>query len=169
MAPRAATAAALILSAALLTSCAAPVNTGIVANVTTTPTAAPGEAELPPGVTVKAVVNNGRGTYLQTSIGDDNPAMKYSPDRADEATKAKYTPEQLQEAQQFIVRFIAEEGLDSTINGGGDAEAWWSVHEEHFHPDAHAAIYADLIAGKKVIQRELWQQEKYHGDRKSVV
>jgi hypothetical protein len=163
MAPRAAAVAALILSTLVLTSCATPVETGIVAKVVTTPTAAPGEAELPPGVTVKAVVNNGRGTYLQTSIADGNPAMKYSPERADDAAKAKYTPEQLQDAQKFVVRFIAEEALDSTINGGGDAEAWWSVHEELFHPDAQAPIYADLIAGKNVIQRELWQQEKYHG------
>jgi hypothetical protein len=163
MAHRIARAAALALAAALLTSCSAPLDTTITANVITTPTAAPGKAELPPGVTEKAVVNNGRGTYLQTSIADDNPAMRYLPEKADDAVKAKYTPEMLQKAQRLIVRFIAEETLDSTINGGGDAEAWWSIHQGLFHPATFDLIHDDLLAGKNVIQRELWQQEKYKG------
>lgn len=162
MAPRTARTAALILSVAMLTACA-PVNTAITTNVVTTPTAAAGEVALPPGVTVKGAVNNGRGTYLQTSIADDNPAMRYSDARADEAVKAKYTPEMLQKAQQLVVRFIAEEGLDSTINGGGDAEAWWNLHQGLFHPAAQASLHADLLAGKDLVQRQLWQQQKYKG------
>lgn len=155
-------AAALILAALLLTSCA-PLDKTITTGVVTTPTAAPGETPLPPGVTVKGVVNNGRGTYLQTSIGDDNPAMRFTTDRADAATNAKYSPEMLQKAQQLVVRFIAEEAIDSTINGGGDAAAWWTVHEGIFHPATKAHIRTDLLAGKNVVQRELWQQEKYKG------
>jgi hypothetical protein len=163
MANRITRAAALALAAALLTSCTPPLDTTVSAAYDTKPTAAPGQAELPPGVTEKAVVNNGRGTYVQTSIADDNPAMRYHPDLADEAVKSKYTPEMLQKAQQLIVRFIAEETLDSSINGGGDAEAWWTIHQGRFHPDTLDKIHDDLLAGKNVIQRELWQQEKYQG------
>lgn len=161
MARRTHQAAALILTALLLTGCA-PLDKTINAEVVTTPTAAAGETPLPPGVTVKGAVNNGRGTYLQTSIADDNPAMKFSAARADAATNAKYTPESLDKAQKLVVRFIAEEGLDSTINGGGDAAAWWTVHEGLFHPATKASIHADLLAGMNVVQRELWQQ-KYKG------
>jgi hypothetical protein len=163
MAHRITRAAALALSAALLTSCTPPLDTTITADIVLTPMAAPGQAELPPGVTEKAIVNNGRGTYLQTSIADDNPAMRYLPERADAVARSRYTPEMLQKAQQLIVRFIAEETLDSTINGGGDAEAWWTIHQGRFHPDTLDKIHDDLLAGKNVIQRELWQQEKYQG------
>lgn len=161
MARRTHQAAALILTALLVTSCA-PLDKTISTEVITTPTAAAGETPLPPGVTVKGTVNNGRGTYLQTSIADDNPAMRFTAARADAATNAKYTPEALDKAQKLVVRFIAEEGLDSTINGGGDAEAWWTVHEGIFHPAVKDSIHKDLLAGKNVVQRELWQQ-KYKG------
>lgn len=46
--------------------------------------------------------------------------MQYDPAIVDDAAKAHFSEAELTEAQRMIVRFIAEEAIDSTLNGGTD-------------------------------------------------
>lgn len=127
-----------------------------------TPTAATVALKMPDGITIKGVANDGVGDYLQTSISDDDPAMKYSPAIADEAAKAHYSEADLAEAQKVAVKFIAEEAIDSTLNGGrGDIDVWWNAHKDQIHPSNHEAMLADMKTPNKApLARELWMAEK---------
>jgi hypothetical protein len=129
--PRKIIAAAGIVGALILTSaCSASVAASPAGNSspsdsaseTATPTATPTPTvtSLARGVVAKGVANDGIGDYLQTSITDGDPAMQYDPAIVDDAAKAHFSEAELTEAQRMIVRFIAEEAIDSTLNGGTD-------------------------------------------------
>jgi hypothetical protein len=109
---------------------------------------------LPGGLVAKGVANDGKGDYLQTSIADTDPAMKYNPAIADDAAKAHYSEAELAEAQKVIVRFIAEEGIDSTLNNGTDIDGWFAANKDQIHPAVHDIVLADLKADKDVVARE---------------
>lgn len=134
----------IALSAAVLTS----------AGCSSAPTPEPTStlAVLPPvkkinGVpTLPDVVNNGRGDYLQSTILPNDPAMKYNPELVDkEATDVANTDGlDLPNMQAFAVKFVAEEGLDSTLNGGGDVDAWWDKHKALIAPESQESILSKL-------------------------
>lgn len=69
-------------------------------------------------------VNNGKGSYLQTTVDNNDPAMKYNAVLSTPAAKAKYSDAQLEEAQKAVVKFIAEQTIDSTVQGGGSGSDW---------------------------------------------
>lgn len=133
-----------VLSAAILTS------TGCTPSPAPTPE--PTETIAPPvkkinGVpTLPDVVNNGRGEYLQSTILRNDPAMKFNPELVDaEATNlANSNGLDLAYMQSWIVKFAAEEGLDSTLNGGGDIDAWWAKHKDMIAPEAQESILSKL-------------------------
>lgn len=96
--------------------------------------------------TLPDVVNNGRGDYLQSTILPNDPAMKYNPKLLDDEATALTTENDIDIAnmQRAIVEFVAEEGLDSTLNGGGDVDAWWGKHKEIIAPESQKSILAKL-------------------------
>jgi hypothetical protein len=132
----------ILLSGAVLTS------TGC----SSTPSPVPTATVIPPvkkinGVpTLPIVVNNGRGDYLQSTILSSDPAMKYNPKLVDEQATALADSQNLDlsSMQATIVKFVAEEGLDSTLNGGGKVNAWWENHKDIIAPESQADIFARL-------------------------
>lgn len=99
--------------------------------------------------------------------------MQYNPAIADAAAKAHFSAADLAEAQKVIVRFIAEEAIDSTLNGGdGDVDAWWAAHKDQIHPSYQGEILKTLresSGDKTVLATENWMKSKpdlsyVHGD-----
>lgn len=129
---------------------------------TAEPTAATIALKMPAGITIKGVANDGVGDYLQTSISDDDPAMKYNPALADAGAKAHYSAAELAEAQKVVVKFIAEEAIDSTLNGGkGNVDVWWNAHKNQIHPANYEFLLADLKSTDKApLATEKWMAEK---------
>jgi hypothetical protein len=120
-------------------------------------------AALPAGIIAKGVANDGVGDYLQTSLADTDPAMQYNPAITDDAAKAHYSAAELADAQKVIVRFMAEEVIDSTLNGGKDIDGWWAAHKDQIHPGNQImldAIKADTDGTKPVVIREAWMATK---------
>lgn len=100
------------------------------------------------GLPIEGVVNDGKGDYQKTTIRADDPIMIYDPAKADDMAKELFTAEELQEAQATIVRSIAEEFLDSTLNGNPTPEtrqAWWDEHETMFHSVAKEDLKKDFL------------------------
>lgn len=141
---------------------------------TTTPSEAPARAE--GRVPVKdGLISDGRGEYQQTTIADDDPAMIFTPTIADETATSRFSTEELASAQAFTIRFLAEEGLDSTANGGGgpEFEAWWTnTGAAYFHPVQRDVIYTDASEAARTgsttegspILRAPWRAGKYDFD-----
>ncbi|HEX9088686.1 MAG TPA: hypothetical protein VF867_14305 [Arthrobacter sp.] len=119
------------------------------------PVAAP--ASLPKGLIPKGVANDGKGVYLQTSIADTDPAMQYNPALSDDAAKAHFSAADLAEAQKVVVRFIAEEAIDSTLNDGTDVDGWWAAHVDQIHPVNQPIMLKDMHdPAKDILDRERW-------------
>lgn len=98
--------------------------------------------------TKSELADNGKGKYIQTTILDTDPAMKYTQAvDAPEVTQL-FTPDEVAEAQKFAVRFIAEEAIDSTINDNyADAaviSAWWERNKEKIDPVYHTTVLQSL-------------------------
>lgn len=115
---------------------------------------------LPSALVAKGVANDGRGEYIQTSIADTDPAMQYNPAIAEDAVKSHFSEADLAEAQKVVVRFIAEEGIDSTLNGGGNPDLWLAAHRDQIHPTNQEITLQELKAGKDVVAREQWMATK---------
>jgi hypothetical protein len=116
---------------------------------------------LPKGIIVKGVANDGTGDYLQTSIADDDPAMKYNPAITDAAAKAHYSAAELAEAQKVIVKFIAEEAIDSTLNDGTDVDGWFAAHKNQILPANQDIMLADMkTVDKCLLACESWMAKR---------
>lgn len=81
------------------------------------------------------VVDNGKGKYLQSTISDSDPAMKMNREMYLSDAKALYSEEELYEAQKTVIRFIAEETIDSTVQGGGNTDEWFERNKNRFAPE----------------------------------
>lgn len=145
------------------------------ASAAATPSATPSPTgsfpyTLPSGLIAKGIAYDGKGEYVQTSIADTDPAMKYSPVNTDAAAKAHYSEAELAEAQKVIVRFIAEEAIDSTLNGGSsDVSGWFTAHKDQIHPLNQDLMLKDLKEGNQFVARENWMAARpgvayAHGD-----
>lgn len=82
-----------------------------------------------------ATVNNGKGSYIQTTIDENDPAMKYNSNIVSDTAKAKYSEEQLTQAQQAVIKFIAEQTIDSTVQGGGSPDEWFAKNKDLIAPE----------------------------------
>lgn len=80
-------------------------------------------------------VNNGKGSYIQTTVDDNDPAMKYNSNIVSNTAKAKYSEAQLTQVQQAVVKFIAEQTIDSTVQGGGNSDEWFSKNKSLIAPE----------------------------------
>ncbi|SDL53613.1 hypothetical protein [Arthrobacter sp. ok362] len=131
------------------------------ASPSATPTTVTFPYTLPNGIVAKGVANDGKGPYLQTSIADTDPAMKYNPAITDDAAKAHYSAEELAEAQKVIVRFIAEEAIDSTLNDGTDVDGWFAAHKNQIHTANQPPFLNDLKSpDKAALAREAWMAKQ---------
>lgn len=150
--PRLTFTAVLVASAFLVSGCGGGHSDTPLA--TTTPT-------LSAGLVAKGVANDGKGDYLQTTIADSDPAMTYNPELADGAAKAHYSDADLAEAQKAAVKFIAEEAIDSTLNGGGnDVDGWYEAHKDVILPANQSTMLNDLKSGKGILAREEWMTKR---------
>jgi hypothetical protein len=126
------------------------------------------------GVSIKGPANNGKGDYLQTTIADDHPDMTYDPAVVEPEVTAAFSPEDIASAHRFIVRFIAEEGIDSTLNDGTDVDAWWERNKDRIAPEYQADAKSDLARGEALVNRRSWGPEapgfaySYTADRPRV-
>lgn len=137
-----------------LTEAATPVP---VPEVTITKSAPKVQSDL----TFKGLANDGKGEYLQTSISDSDPAMKYDPSIIDDETKSRFTADDLAAAQKIIVKFIAEEVIDSTLNGGNDdTDGWFEAHKDEIHPANWDSMIETLKSDNSLLARELWMKDK---------
>ena len=114
-----------------ISACSQPVSPSPENSVSASNSAASG---LPYANDGKAV-NNGNGSYLQTSIDDKDPAMQYNESIVSADLKAKYSEDEIAEAQKTVVRFIAEQTIDSTVQGGGSSSEWFEKHQDAIAPD----------------------------------
>jgi hypothetical protein len=101
------------------------------------------------GLPIKGVINDGIGDYVQTTIDDDDQALIYVESTTDDAAKQHFTAEELAAAQKFVMTFVAEEFLDSELNGNPSPEArhkWWTEHQDLFHSSVHDDVSSKIIS-----------------------
>lgn len=122
------------VAAAPETSAAASPSSSLSAVATTPSGPKPGDVikRIP---TKKEVANDGKGDYIQTTIADNDPAMKFDPAlvTGPEASQL-FTNAEIADAQKFTMRFIAEEAIDSQINNNPtdakNIDAWWAKNKD---------------------------------------
>lgn len=109
-------------------------------------------------------VRTSHGSYLQSSIGRDDPAWNLPDTAVATEVLAQYTRDEVHDAYRFALTFTAQEGIDSALNGEGVSVAdWWKGHSKFFHPDNRPEMLTSLEQGKAVVQREPWQEKDYEG------
>lgn len=95
------------------------------------------------------ISNDGKGEYIQTSIAADDPALTYNPAIVDPSASS-YSPEDITAAQKVAITFLAEEGIDSTLNNNpadvANQEAWWAKNKDRFAPAHQDTIHNAIIA-----------------------
>lgn len=108
-----------------------------------------------PGDVIKGIptkselVNNGKGDYIQTTISDDDPAMKFNPAlvTTPEASKL-FTNAEMEDAQRFVMRYLAEEAIDSQINDNStdtkNIDDWWAKNKDKMAPQYQEEFLATL-------------------------
>lgn len=99
--------------------------------------------------TKKELANNGKGDYIQTTISDDDSAMKFDPALVSTPTVFDlFTKDEIADAQKFIMRFIAEEAIDSQINDNSadvaNIDAWWAKNKDKVAPQYQEEFLASL-------------------------
>lgn len=118
----------------------------------------------PPGKPVAI----GDKAYLQSTIADDDPAMVLNPGLVHQESTAYFTPDDLQAALATIVKFTAEEGIDSTLNGGLETpDQWWARNKDRFHPNFEHFIYEEIASARAFVLNEAWQKQ-YDGRYKYI-
>lgn len=151
------------------TTAPAPVAETTSASATATPSATPTPTSTTdpalgaPAPTGKLVASP-KGDYLQSVMTPEDPAMKLIPSTLDATAKTANQADVLA-AQQFVVSFMAEEGIDSELNGGNiTPEAWFAKNESKLSPTYKEEFRQSLNEGKPFVLNEKWQKEKY-GDK----
>ncbi len=139
-------AAAVIVAATLLfvTACA-PEGDPAVPSGSASPssgpidTPAPSAADYPDGIVPNGPATIGANPYIRSTIADDDTAMQYDPSRASSDVKAAFTEDQLSDALQFIVRFLAENYIDTPLinSTADDGKAWFEQNKGILDPKNH--------------------------------
>lgn len=110
--------------------------------VSTSPAAAPAVEGIHAPSNGK-IINTERGSYLQSTLADDDSALTYDPAIIDPSATGFFTPDEIAEGVKFILTFLAEEDLDSELNGGfkeertAMVEQWWAEHNQLLAPEYH--------------------------------
>jgi hypothetical protein len=96
-------------------------------------------------------------------MSPEDPAMKLNPAVLD-ATAKKANQADVLEAQKFAVSFMAEQGIDSPLNGDGmTSEEWFAKNESKLSSAYKEEFRQSLNEGKPFVLNEKWQKEKYNG------
>lgn len=127
-----------------------------------------------PSITGGKVIKTDNGEYLQSTIFPDDPTMKYDPSKNLGTPEYNISPERIQIAQEFALRFVAEEVIDSPLNNSATSvDAWWNEHKNLFDPAYHDSIRSDFDSGSDddeggPVTRNLWQKDVESFDYKYV-
>ena len=127
------------------------------------PSASAVPTQAAPSVPVKAVANNGKGEYQQTTISPDDPALKYDTRVVSPEAAAQFSPEDITAAQKTVITFLAEEGIDSTLNDGNNVDGWWAANKDKIAPELQAPAYEYLKSGKTFVARGSWDDANSKG------
>lgn len=110
------------------------------------------------GLKVKGPAENENGQYLQITISDDDPALVYNADLVTPQIAAKFTPEEIAEAQKFSMTFFVEEGLDSTLNNGTNYDEWINRNIGNFSPKVQGEAINALKSDQEFIHLRNWNK-----------
>ena len=117
--------------------------------------------------TKKELVSDGKGQYIATTISPDDPSLKYNPAVVDPSASNIFSQEDITGAQKTAVTFMAEEGIDSTLNGNPSAEAsegWWNANKEKFDPAYQNELHGAITSGdpnQALVFRGYFRENKY--------
>lgn len=114
-------------------------------------------------IPVKEVANNGKGEYKQSTISPDDPALKYDPNVVSPDASAKFTPEDITAAQKTAITFLAEEGIDSTLNDGTDVEGWFAKNKDKIAPELQDQIVPYIKSGNDFVTTRSWDKSNSAG------
>lgn len=102
-----------------------------------------------------------KGSYMQSTISDDDPAMQLNPAILHESA-AVLDFADIEAAQRTMIKFMAEEVIDSRLNGDDhNFDAWWESHKYRIAPDYQGRVYQHLVDGDSFVLREKWQKEEF--------
>lgn len=139
----------------MVTSCSAGNQNAASTDGSSTSSSEANRSAAKPGDVIKGIptktelANNGKGDYIQTTISDDDPAMKFNPAlvTTPEASKL-FTNTEMEEAQKFAMRYIAEEAIDSQINDNStdtkNIDDWWAKNKDKMAPQYQEEFLATL-------------------------
>lgn len=105
-----------------------------------TPTASAAAKRYGDVIPLKSVTDE-YGTYEQTTIAPDAPAMKLARKYVTAGATSTWSDADLLSAQQFVVKFAVEEGMDSTALDNRDAWTQWQTdHKSTFDPSEYQSM-----------------------------
>lgn len=117
-------------------------------------------APVGPSITAGKVIKTDKGEYLQSTIAADDPAMKYDPSKSIANPEAHVSLEQIQKGQEFTVKYIAEDVIDSPLNNkASTVDSWWSENKDKFDPAYHESIRNDLEVRDGPVVQNKWHQD----------
>lgn len=113
-----------------------------------------------PSVTGGEIIKTNKGEYLQSTISPDDPAMKYDPAVAYANPEEHVSREQIEKAQAFTVKYIAEDVIDSPLNNdAASVDSWWSENKNNFDPAYQESIRKDFDESEGPLIRNAWQKD----------
>lgn len=108
-------------------------------------------------------IESPNGSYTQSTISDDDPAMKLNPGIIDPSA-THINQAELEDAQKFVVKFTAEEGIDSRLNGDNDdVDGWWAANKDKIDPSYQDALLSEMKDKKAFVVNEKWRDTEYQG------
>lgn len=147
---------ALTLSGALILGLSGCASTDTETSVTASPTVSQGATPNEPDSTEAATadlgdvvafekVTDSLGEYQHVTIAPDAKALVYDASKSDaNIASSQYSEADVAEAQKFIVKFIAEESIDSEAL---DNEAGWDAWQaENISKYLYAPMVGDMLA-----------------------
>lgn len=115
--------------------------------------------------TLTSVENDGKGEYIKTTLADDDPSLKYNPEIVDAGASNLFSPEEISDAQKTAMKFVAEETIDSSLNGNpSNVDKWWKANKDKFEPTQQGVFLADLNGSdtsKALVLKGDFRQGKY--------
>lgn len=120
-------------------------------------------------IPVKGIQNDGKGEYLQTTISDSDPVMTVDQSVVEPTATGQWSPAEISDANKMVIKFIAEEAIDSTLSGGNpddkaNTQKWIDTHSPLFAPNQKASLIADVWdndPNKPIVFRGQFRDEKY--------
>lgn len=170
----------------ILTGCSSPEvePAPSTSSATVTETPAPEPSPVPEGVETSGrestlpiigVAVDTLGDYNRITIDETDPAMVFDKSAVTEETLEAYTEEEILDFQQTMVRYIAEEVIDSPVNvPDGDPkktieefEKWWEENKDRMHPSQQEVLHdavTDNPTGTTFLTMSQWRNKDNASD-----